>query len=576
MAQEGGSGKMSNKIKQLPAEVVEKIFAGEVIERPASVVKELVENSLDAGADSVEAVIEGGGRKLISVKDNGSGMSRDDLAICTERYTTSKISRVDDVYNIKSLGFRGEALSSIAAVSRLSITTGRNGEAWLLEIDRSGRTIKETAGKNGTKVEARGLFYNVPVRMKFLKSPETENAHIYEFMLKAALSAPEISFLLEEDGKKVLEFKKAAGLKERLYQAFGAELIKALVEVDFEHSGLKIKGYVGKPDFNKNQRNWQYVYVNGRVVSDRTVSHAVAAGFGALMPSGRYPVCFLFIGIDPGLVDVNVHPAKKEIKFVNGSLVHDAVAAAVKKTLVQYKPVPEISVNFGGAPAEKIYDPLDFPAGGLSGFAVSEPPRGELTESLPGLSQAPKMRPLGQVKNRYIVALEEEGLCIIDQHVAHEKVLYEKFRERAGKDGTQALLVPVSLELTPVKFNYLKKHLEGLRELGFDLEVFGKNTLVIRGVPLLISRVNPEKLIEELAEDLSEFSSVKQAADLKDDIIKSVACHSAFRWGDAITPDEITRLLRDFGEADTPYCPHGRPGIFRLKFDEIDKRFNRA
>ena len=195
---------------------------------------------------------------------------------------------------------------------------------------------------------------------------------------------------------------------------------------------------------------------------------------------------------------------------------------------------------------------------------------------LPGTAPALKMRPLGQVKNRYIIALEDEGICIIDQHAAHEKVLYEKFRQRAGKDGTQSLLVPVSLELTPVKFNFLKKHLEGLRELGFDLEVFGKNTLVIRGVPLLISRVNPEKLIEELAEDISEFSSVKQAADLKDDIIKSIACHSAFRWGDEINPDEIYRLLRDFGEADTPYCPHGRPGIFRIKFDEIDKRFNRS
>ncbi len=565
---------MTDRIKQLSQEVVEKIFAGEVIERPVSVVKELVENSLDAGADSVEVEIEAGGRKLISVRDTGSGMSRNDLAICTERYTTSKISRVDDVYNIKSLGFRGEALSSIAAVSKLKITSGRGGDAYVLEIDKSGKTISETAGRDGTKVEARGLFYNVPVRLKFLKSADTENAHIYDFMLKVSLAYPGVSFVLREDGRKVLDFKKTADLKERLYQAFGGELIKALVDVNSAQAGVKISGYVGKPDFNKNQRNWQYIYVNGRVVSDRTVSHAVASGFGALIPSGRNPVCFLFIDIDPELVDVNVHPTKREIKFVNGSLVHDVVAAAVKKTLVLNKPVPEMNMGLGQSVSGEPYDPLDMTAGSQAGFSVAEPER--RAEPLPGFSQSLKMRPLGQVKNRYIVAIEDEGICVIDQHVAHEKVLYEKFRKRAGKDGTQAMLVPVSLELTPVKFNFLKKHLEALTTLGFDLEVFGKNTLVIRGVPLLISRVNPEKLIEDLATDISEFSSVKQAADLKDEIIKSVACHSAFRWGDAITSEEINRLLFDFGEVDTPYCPHGRPGIFRLKFDEIDKRFSRT
>ena len=568
---------MNDRIKQLSQEVVEKIFAGEVIERPASVVKELVENSLDAGASSVEVTIEAGGRKLILVKDNGSGMSRNDLSICTERYTTSKISRVDDVYSIKSLGFRGEALSSIAAVSKLKITSGRGGDAYVLEIDRSGKNISETAGVKGTKVEARGLFYNVPVRLKFLKSADTENAHIYDFMLKIALAYPGVSFLLEEDGRKVLDLKKAADLKERLYQAFGGELIKALVEVNSGQAGVKIKGYVGKPDFNKNQRNWQYVYVNGRVVSDRTVSHGVASGFGAMIPSGRYPVCFLFIEIAPELVDVNVHPAKKEIKFVNGSLVHDVVASAVKQTLVLNKPVPEMNMGFGQSVPGETYDPLNATAGNLPVFAVAEPEIGRApAETLPGLSKSLGMRPLGQVKNRYIVAIEEDGICVIDQHVAHEKVLYEKFRKRSGKDGTQAMLVPVSLELTPVKFNFLKKHLEALTALGFDLEVFGKNTLVIRGVPLLISRVNPESLIEELANDMSEFSSVKQAADLRDEIIKSVACHSAFRWGDTITAEEINRLLLDFGDADTPYCPHGRPGIFRLKFDEIDKKFSRT
>ncbi len=568
---------MNDRIKQLSQEVVEKIFAGEVIERPASVVKELVENSLDAGASSVEVTIEAGGRKLILVKDNGSGMSRNDLSICTERYTTSKISRVDDVYSIKSLGFRGEALSSIAAVSKLKITSGRGGDAYVLEIDRSGKNISETAGVKGTKVEARGLFYNVPVRLKFLKSADTENAHIYDFMLKIALAYPGVSFLLEEDGRKVLDLKKAADLKERLYQAFGGELIKALVEVNSGQAGVKIKGYVGKPDFNKNQRNWQYVYVNGRVVSDRTVSHGVASGFGAMIPSGRYPVCFLFIEIAPELVDVNVHPAKKEIKFVNGSLVHDVVASAVKQTLVLNKPVPEMNMGFGQSVPGETYDPLNATAGNLPVFAVAEPEIGRApAETLPGLSKSLRMRPLGQVKNRYIVAIEEDGICVIDQHVAHEKVLYEKFRKRSGKDGTQAMLVPVSLELTPVKFNFLKKHLEALTALGFDLEVFGKNTLVIRGVPLLISRVNPESLIEELANDMSEFSSVKQAADLRDEIIKSVACHSAFRWGDTITAEEINRLLLDFGDADTPYCPHGRPGIFRLKFDEIDKKFSRT
>ena len=568
---------MTDRIKQLSQEVVEKIFAGEVIERPASVVKELVENSLDAGASSVEVKIEAGGRKLILVKDNGSGMSRNDLSICTERYTTSKISRVDDVYSIKSLGFRGEALSSIAAVSKLKITSGRGGDAYVLEIDRSGKNISETAGVKGTKVEARGLFYNVPVRLKFLKSADTENAHIYDFMLKIALAYPGVSFLLEEDGRKVLDLKKAADLKERLYQAFGGELIKALVEVNSGQAGVKIKGYVGKPDFNKNQRNWQYVYVNGRVVSDRTVSHGVASGFGAMIPSGRYPVCFLFIEIAPELVDVNVHPAKKEIKFVNGSLVHDVVASAVKQTLVLNKPVPEMNMGFGQSVPGETYDPLNATAGNLPVFAVAEPEIGRApAETLPGLSKSLRMRPLGQVKNRYIVAIEEDGICVIDQHVAHEKVLYEKFRKRSGKDGTQAMLVPVSLELTPVKFNFLKKHLEALTALGFDLEVFGKNTLVIRGVPLLISRVNPESLIEELANDMSEFSSVKQAADLRDEIIKSVACHSAFRWGDTITAEEINRLLLDFGDADTPYCPHGRPGIFRLKFDEIDKKFSRT
>ncbi len=569
---------MTDRIKQLSQEVVEKIFAGEVIERPASVVKELVENSLDAGASSVEVKIEAGGRKLILVKDNGSGMSRNDLSICTERYTTSKISRVDDVYSIKSLGFRGEALSSIAAVSKLKITSGRGGDAYVLEIDKAGKNISEIAGTKGTKVEARGLFYNVPVRLKFLKSADTENAHIYDFMLKIAVAYPGVSFLLEEDGRKVLDLKKAADLKERLYQAFGGELIKALVEVNSVQAEVKIKGYVGKPDFNKNQRNWQYVYVNGRVVSDRTVSHAVASGFGAMIPSGRHPVCFLFIEIAPELVDVNVHPAKKEIKFVNGSVVHDVAASAVKQALVLHKPVPEMSMGFGQSVAGENYDPLSASAGNLPGFAVAEPEsaRPPAEEHLPGLSQSLKMRPLGQVKNRYIVAIEEDGICVIDQHVAHEKVLYEKFRKRSGKDATQALLVPVSFELTPVKFNFLKKHLEALTSLGFDLEVFGKNTLVIRGVPLLISRVNPESLIEELANEISEFSSVKQAVDLRDEIIKSVACHSAFRWGDAITIEEINRLLLDFGEADTPYCPHGRPGIFRLKFDEIDKKFSRT
>lgn len=558
------------RIRVLNDHLVNRIAAGEVVERPASVVKELVENCLDAGASSIEVQVEDGGRRRIVVTDDGSGMDRDDALLALERHATSKLQTFEDLAAIATLGFRGEAIPSIAAVSRFLLKTAAI-EGFGTEIEvTAGRigTVRETSRPRGTTVEVGGIFFNVPARRKFLRAAPTEISHIVRTVSHYALAHPAVRFTLDHDGRRLVDAGKAADRGERIAQIHGLKLAEKLLPFDRERAGIRASGFAGRPVDAASRRDAQHVFVNGRVVQDRVLSHAIAAAYGDTLARGLYPAMLLFIELDPGRVDVNVHPQKTEVRFDRSSEVHDAVREAVASALSHGRAVPQYRDLRPGASAFE------------RSFAVAEP-RAEsfLEDDSAAVTPGRRAVPLAQYRDSYIVAQDREGLLIVDQHVAHERVLFERYLDDAarGEVDVQRLLFPKTIELTADEAAVFEAEAGEFARLGFLMEPFGGGSVKLDGVPAFAKDVSPDRLIRGLLGEAAATRSVATGADdLRRKLVTSAACQAAIKVNYPLSHDGMQRLLDDLFLTENPTtCPHGRPIIFRMTLEEIERAFRR-
>jgi DNA mismatch repair protein MutL len=565
-------------IKVLDRETVNRIAAGEVVERPASVVKELVENALDAGARQISVEIRGGGIALVRVTDDGSGIPADEVALAFERHATSKISGPGDLHNIRSLGFRGEALPSIAAVARVEVVTCAAGETagTFLSLEGGAVTAKKSQARSrGTTLTVRDLFRRVPARLKFLKSVPTETSHVANVVTQYALAYPEVAFELIVDNKSELHTSGRGRLTEAVLDVYGTGVAARMLEVGGEgewsggeNNAIKVDGLVGAPDLSRTGRGYLSFFVNRRWVSSRLLTAAVEEAYRGLMMTGRHPVVVLNMEIPPEDVDVNIHPAKSEVKFSREPEVFRAVQRAVRRALVAQAPVPrieDINAPYSGRPA-----PGDIP------LELPLPVEGGDNTPSPSLRAAlPMLRVVGQVLASYIVAEGPDGLYVIDQHAAHERVRYEKvLKERdRGRPEVQGLLEPATLELAPRQDAVMKGILPRLAEYGFALEPFGERTYLVRSVPAVVAGDDWPAMLRELLDTLSGEAKGRW----EEAILASVACHGAVRAGQVLSAEEMRALVRQLEQCASPHtCPHGRPTIIRLTAAQLEKQFGRS
>ena len=562
-------------IRVLEDHLVNRIAAGEVVERPASVVKELVENALDAGASSIEIAVADGGRGRISVADDGCGMERDDALLALERHATSKLARFEDLAAIGTLGFRGEALPAIAAVSRFLLrTAARDGHGTEIEV-RGGRIagVRDISFPRGTTIECASLFFNVPARRKFLKAPPTELSHVVKLAGAYALSRPAVRFRLDHDGRRLLEAPPVPDRRERLSQVHGRAIVDKLVPFSTSRPGLTVSGFAGRPVDALPRRDAQNLFVNGRRVQDRLLTHAIAQAYGDATPKGSFPATFVFVDIEPSAVDVNVHPQKSEVRFARGGEVHDAVRDAVASALPDRRAVPALAdLRPPGAPGAP---------GAAAPYVVREPapPVSFLDEGSPAAVPGRRATPLAQYKDSYIVAQDAEGIVLVDQHVAHERVLYEKYLAEAerGEVAVQRLLFPATLELTAEQAAVAEEEREEFRRLGILLEPFGVGVLRIDGVPSIAKDVAPARLVGELLGEAARAKSASTgSAVLRRKVVTSAACQAAIKVNYPLTHEGMQVLLDGLFATENPTtCPHGRPILFRLTLEEIERAFRR-
>jgi DNA mismatch repair protein MutL len=578
------------RIHVLDDQLVNRIAAGEVVERPASVVKELVENSLDAGARNVEIALTDGGRTRIVVSDDGHGMDRDDALLALERHATSKLRRFDDLDAIATLGFRGEALPSIAAVSRFLLKSStEDGRGTEIEV-HGGRIagVREIARPAGTTVEAGGLFFNVPARRKFLRAPATELAHAVRFVSQLALAHPEVRFRLEHGGRRLIDASPAQDAAERIAQILGRELARGLIPFDGGSPGMRIHGFAGRPVDAATRRDAQHLFVNRRVVSDRTIAHAVAEAYAQTIARGLHPALVLFLDLDPSRLDVNVHPQKTEVRFQRSSEIHDAVREAVASSLKQAGVVPTFAELRAAPPgpstAAALARYLSVAEAAPPGNAVWARPWTAATASLldddsAAVDPGRRAVPLAQYRDSYIVAQDREGILLIDQHVAHERVLYERYLAEAERDAVsvQRLLFPKTIDVSAEEAIVLEAEAAEFTRLGFPFEPFGERAIKLDGVPSFAKDVAPERLLRELlGEAGTTRSAVTGSPDLRRRLVTSAACQAAIKVNYPLTYDGMQRLLDDLFQTENPTtCPHGRPIIFRLPLEEIERAFRR-
>jgi DNA mismatch repair protein MutL len=647
------------KIHVLSEAVANKIAAGEVVERPASVVKELLENSLDAGSSRIKIQVEAGGKKLIQITDNGQGMVRDDALLAFERHATSKLKNAEDLLNVSTLGFRGEALPSIASISRLRLETCALGEpsGTVVEIN-GGKIFKvEEAGLPvGTSITIRDLFFNTPARKKFLKAESTELSHIASLVTHYALAHPDKHFELHSATNAILVAPPVAGHSERVYQVFGKEVLDQLIPIaalqPLERIGLpqpppwrreeneepreagevRIHGFVSKPEIQKLNRNSIYIFVNGRLIRDRLVQHAISESYRNILPPTVFPVVLLFLEMPTAEVDVNVHPSKTEVRFRQQTILHDFVRDSLRAALMKARPVPQFvseihshptaspSLTPGGretaqlpAAWRSLYQPAD-PAG----FALQAPatapindrfqfqggialeanaavslartlemvPDGGCSPDLADESEASSqlapslasLRPLGQIRDSFILAVSAEGLWIIDQHVAHERILFERvLKQRAAKGvESQRLLMPLLLELTPAQQAVFAEISDELARNGFEVEPFGTRSVAVKVAPAGIDASEVEHMLHELLEQLSREDQKLNLEAIRARIAASIACHAAIKVNMALEQNKMEWLLSELAKTDCPMsCPHGRPVVLRYSLKDIQKAFKR-
>ncbi len=591
------------RIHLLEEHTVNRIAAGEVVERPASVVKELVENSIDAGARTIVVEVEQGGKRLVRVTDDGEGMSPADALLSIQRHATSKIRDAEDLQSIVTLGFRGEALPSIAAVSRFELLTKRadidTGMRLLVE---NGQVVEaeECAARNGTTVTVRDLFYNTPARLKFLKSVATELSHITELITRFALAFPEVSFRLLHNGQEIFASQGSSDPRHALLAVFGRDVARELRTIDFTEGHLRITGYVSPPHLTRPTRAMQSFFVNRRLVRHRVLSKALDDAYRTLTPEGRHPIAAVFLEVPPYSVDVNVHPTKAEVKFSHEGEVYHAVLSAVRQALLQQGMIP--SALPGLQSGLDIPQPVERPVtGGQPVWQPSPlPPQEVLHAELMrragiDLTQAPSAevqpiaRPyaemlegfqvLGQIHRTYIVASSLRGLLIIDQHVAHERVLYEKLTVLRGGQPVpvQHLLTPLVFHLDRRTATLLGEHLQELQTMGFLLEPFGSDSVVLRGAPAWLGQRNVEALVRDLLDEISEIGVQRRLPLTDETLVATTACKMAVKAGDVLSHAEMTHLLQELADTENPYlCPHGRPVVLVLSIEELERRFKRG
>ncbi|MEQ1486376.1 DNA mismatch repair endonuclease MutL [Methyloglobulus sp.] len=607
------------RVQVLPIQLINQIAAGEVVERPSSVVKELVENCFDAGATTISIDIEQGGARRIRIRDDGCGIVKEDLPLALSRHATSKIASFEDLERVASMGFRGEALPSISSVSRLTLIS-RVAEAdcaWLVSADGSeqGFDLQPDPHPLGTTIDVRDLFYNTPARRKFLKTEKTEFAHIESLIQKMALSRFDIGFSLSHNQKEIFQLPKATTETEqhqRIAGICGSIFLENSIKIDVASSGLQLTGWVGLPTFSRSQQDMQFFYVNGRLVRDKLIAHAVRQAFQDVLFNGRHPVFVLYLTLDPGLVDVNAHPAKLEVRFREGRLVHDFLFSALHRALAEVRPNVHIvnpvmqqkdivrsDVNETFADnslvnksAYSTYQPsqsaLPFQVEEtIQAYAKLYSGTGAESNTVTGQEQISQRNqafpPLGfaiaHLHNIYILAETRTGIILVDAHAAHERVLYERLKQQSqqGAVPSQPLLLPIKINVSPAEADLAEQATELFTELGFEINRSGPETIIIRAVPALMNNTDMEALIRDVLADLAQHGLSHRMENHGKQLLGTIACHSAVRAHRRLTIDEMNALLRDMERTENSgVCNHGRPTWVELSTNDLDKFFLRG
>lgn len=634
---------LMGKIALLPDEVASQVAAGEVVERPASVVKELVENSLDAGADRIEVAIDRGGASLIRVLDNGAGMDRDDALLSLERHATSKIRSGADLARISTLGFRGEALPSIASVARFRLVTRPPGALEGTEIAVNGgkiESVRVSGEAPGTTVEVRSLFYNLPARRKFLRSEATEAHHVQHRLLLQAIGHFQAGFVYVRDQALVFQAPPARALVDRIRDLRGSEIVSQLLEIEaYEVGALAVKGYLGRPGVSRATRIEQIIFVNGRPVENSVINQGLREGYHTALMKGQYPVTFLFLELSPTDVDVNVHPAKREVRLRDPETVRNVIADVVRKTLQADRPRWSAAFTPPERAAAPAREPTPLPRPGpepqslippAEQFSLRkdwaqfpshpQPPQGEVpvaspevlaaavpdtapaacpapaedeagreaawpSETAPGAVpssgppvQAAVPKVLGVLGKLYVLMENNNGLVLLDQHAAHERILFERLRRQIENEGvpSQRLLIPITVQITPKDYDWIRLNLESLSRMGFALEPFGEATLKIDAVPQFFRVADPAGAMRRLVDELRSMTASTSRLRIGEDVIAKTVCRHAVKANDELRLPEIQQLVRDLLACDLPYCcPHGRPTMIQISYQELEKKFGR-
>ena len=615
-----------SRIQLLSPRLANQIAAGEVVERPASVVKEILENSLDAGATRVDIEIESGGAKLIRVRDNGAGIARDELSLALARHATSKITSLEDLESVGSLGFRGEALASIGSVSRLTLTSnthdsGSEGASAVSEGRDMEVDIRPAPHPRGTTVEVRDLFFNTPARRKFLRTEKTEFGHLEEVMKRQALSRFDVDFNLRHNGRGIHSLRAAASASEiqrRVATVCGPAFMEQAIAVEAQAGPYRLWGWVGLPTFSRSQADLQYFFVNGRVIRDKLVAHAIRQAYRDVLYHGRHPAFVLYLELDPAQVDVNVHPTKHEVRFRDGRAVHSFIFSSLHRALADVRPGQESApvgeaphaplpgdaglvvdtgtgeiaqqatlawgsvAPGGGQPANTWSRPSSGPAPTLTG--VAEQIRGYAQlHDLPGQVSPEEVPPLGyalaQLKGIYILAENTSGLVLVDMHAAHERITYERLKRARQEEGirSQPLLVPQTVAVSQREVQVAEEHADFFGGFGLEVVPAGEEALVIRQIPVALRDSNIEQLVRDVLADLIEYGSSERIAAHSDEILSTMACHGSVRANRRLTIPEMNALLRDMEATErSGQCNHGRPTWTQMTLDELDKLFLRG
>jgi len=605
------------KIKKLEDSLISKIAAGEVIERPASIVKELVENSIDSGATQVTVNVVKAGKKMISVSDNGCGMTYDDAIISFERHTTSKIVDIDDLFSIHTLGFRGEALASIASVSKIDMVTNTGDSSLATKIEIIGGKIYDVGSAGapkGTSISVSDIFFNTPARKKYMKSDAVELEHIIDIVTRYALFNTKVHFRFLSEGREILSTPGTDDLLSNIRNIYGKETEKNVFGVDSSVEGIDVSGFVSKPALTRGTKDHQSVFVNGRYIKNKIVTDSVYNAYKTLLPKHRHPFFVLFITIDSAAIDVNIHPSKKEIKVRNdieGNL-SDAVFAAVDKALKEHVLIPEAVIfamdnvmSFEDGVVSKAKNVYKMSSGTQATLRPSQSIVFEKVSSYVNsddvdtvedkavsvfesvveeedvrvVSRLPEMRFLGQVNKTYIIAETSDGMFIIDQHAAHERILYEKFMGMYGSSDvkTQNLINVQIIELPAKESLILSSNISEFKRYGFDIETFGKDTFIVRTVPVILGKVKSKDMIRDIVEDFINLSKSEKISEISEKIIITMSCRAAIKGGEELTLHSIKILIDELAKTENPFtCPHGRPTIINMNVAELEKKFKRV